>query len=195
MWFIWNKLEYRNVPKFSDRQVWANSADPDQTAPRGAVWSGSTLFAIPAASFGCITLRKSHLVQLLGWLLQIFWVSEILGFLRYEDKTRPVEGNNDPAICWWKQQLWKESHIPLHYRCSHFCSQTIRFLLKKLPILLRNYCVCVSITFARVSITFAHESLIQFLHMSHAMKKPIKWHVRPEKTQISLVIRPVWSES
>ena len=25
---------YRNVPKFSDRQVWANSADPDQTAPQ-----------------------------------------------------------------------------------------------------------------------------------------------------------------
>ena len=22
--------KYRNVPKFSDRQVWANSADPDQ---------------------------------------------------------------------------------------------------------------------------------------------------------------------
>ena len=28
---------YRNVPKFSDRQVWTNSADPDQIAPRGAV--------------------------------------------------------------------------------------------------------------------------------------------------------------
>ena len=28
---------YRNDPKFSDRQVRANSADPDQTAPRGAV--------------------------------------------------------------------------------------------------------------------------------------------------------------
>ena len=28
---------YRNYPKFLDRQVWANSADPDQTAPRGAV--------------------------------------------------------------------------------------------------------------------------------------------------------------
>ena len=24
----------------------ANSVDPDQTAPQGAVWSGSTLFAI-----------------------------------------------------------------------------------------------------------------------------------------------------
>ena len=42
----------RNFPKFSDRQVWANSADPDQTA----VWSGSTLFAIPSASIGLITL-------------------------------------------------------------------------------------------------------------------------------------------
>ena len=28
---------YRNDPKFSDKHVRANSADPDQTAPRGAV--------------------------------------------------------------------------------------------------------------------------------------------------------------
>ena len=28
---------YCNDPKFLDRQVWANSADPDQTAPTGAV--------------------------------------------------------------------------------------------------------------------------------------------------------------
>ena len=76
-------MAYRNFPKFSDRQVKANSADQDQTALRGAVWSGSTLFAIPSASFGCITLRKRHLVQLLGWLQQSFWVSEYLGNLRY----------------------------------------------------------------------------------------------------------------
>ena len=25
--------QYHNDPKFSDRQVWANSADPDQIAP------------------------------------------------------------------------------------------------------------------------------------------------------------------
>ena len=47
--------KYHNDPKFSDRRVWANSVDPDQTAPK-AVWSGSTLFAIPSASFGAITL-------------------------------------------------------------------------------------------------------------------------------------------
>ena len=43
---------YRNDPMFSDIYSWANSADPDQTAPR----SGSTLFAIPSASFGLISL-------------------------------------------------------------------------------------------------------------------------------------------
>ena len=32
-----NQANYRNDPKFSDRYVWANSADPDHTAPRGAV--------------------------------------------------------------------------------------------------------------------------------------------------------------
>ena len=31
------KGAYRNDPKFSDAQALVNSADPDQTAPRGAV--------------------------------------------------------------------------------------------------------------------------------------------------------------
>ena len=31
--------------------------------------------------------------------------------------------------------------------------------------------------------------------MSRLMSKPTKWCVRPAKTQISLGIRPVWSES
>ena len=40
-----NVLKFR-IPKCLTK--WhANSADPDQTAPSGAVWSGSTLFAIP----------------------------------------------------------------------------------------------------------------------------------------------------
>ena len=70
------KNDYRNDPKFPDRYAWANSADPDQTAPGGAVWSGSTLFAIPSALFWLITLWQSHIVQILEWLQQTFWVSE-----------------------------------------------------------------------------------------------------------------------
>ena len=34
-----------------------------------------------------------------------------------------------------------------------------------------------------------------FEHLSRLMTQPTKWHVRPAKTQISLGIRPVWSES
>ena len=33
--------------KASDKMTYTNSVDPDQTAPEGAVWSGSKLFAIP----------------------------------------------------------------------------------------------------------------------------------------------------
>ena len=37
-------------------------------------------------------------------------------------------------------------------------------------------------------------TLVQPL-LSRIMTKPTKWHVRPAKTEISLGIRPVWSES
>ena len=38
------KMSYYKV---SDKTAYANNVDPDQTAPEGAVWSWSTLFAIP----------------------------------------------------------------------------------------------------------------------------------------------------
>ena len=40
-----------------------------------------------------------------------------------------------------------------------------------------------------------HYSDDQHYHMSRLTTKPTKWHMRPAKTQISLGIRPVWSES
>ena len=43
LFFILKVIIDCNDPKFSDRLIWANSADPDQTAPRGAI--------IPFASF------------------------------------------------------------------------------------------------------------------------------------------------
>ena len=36
---------------------------------------------------------------------------------------------------------------------------------------------------------------LRLANMSQLVTKPTKWHVRPAKTQISLGIRPVWSES
>ena len=42
---------------------------------------------------------------------------------------------------------------------------------------------------------FSWPELILGFSMSRLMTKPTKWHVRTAKTQISLGIRPVWSES
>ena len=44
-----------NVPKFSDKRVWANSVDPDQTEEQSDQGLHS-LFAIPLVLFGYITL-------------------------------------------------------------------------------------------------------------------------------------------
>ena len=43
--------------------------------------------------------------------------------------------------------------------------------------------------------TTALYSIYVRVYMSRLMTKPTRWHVRPAKTQISLGIRPVWSES
>ena len=38
------------LPNITDLlSIEANSVDPEQTAPKGAVWSGSTLFAIESS--------------------------------------------------------------------------------------------------------------------------------------------------
>ena len=53
------------------------------SASEEAVWSGSTLFAIPSASFGCINAMLHQTFLFLGQLWQLFEVSQILEFLRY----------------------------------------------------------------------------------------------------------------
>ena len=50
--YLHTKTSYSKCPKISYTKIsyrmeYANSADPDQTAPEGAVWPGSTLFVIP----------------------------------------------------------------------------------------------------------------------------------------------------
>ena len=52
-------IRYRNDPKFSDRQVWANSADPDQTAPdQGLHCLPFPLHLLDSLLYGRATLFK-----------------------------------------------------------------------------------------------------------------------------------------
>ena len=53
-------------PKYTDKI--ANSVDRDQTAPRGAVWSGSTLFPLGAVWSGSTLFAQPYLSENLGTL-------------------------------------------------------------------------------------------------------------------------------
>ena len=93
----WNMHYYRNDPKFSDTQniccnhskVWtmclyhrlmspndadgmANSVDPDQTAPLGAVWSGSALFVQAYLSENLGSLRYALLYQFFAQITMVW---------------------------------------------------------------------------------------------------------------------------
>ena len=109
--------KYRNVPKFSDRQVWANSVDPDQTS--GAVWSGSTLFAFSSASFGRITLSKATLFECQGDYctfsgVQIFRIFTVID-LSYEISVDwdPSDVQVQPVIRVREVVLCLKIHVPL----------------------------------------------------------------------------------
>ena len=69
-------------PKDADRM--ANSVDPDQTAPRGAVWSGSTLFAQTCLSKNLGSLRIQTLLTLynMQYILIFYFIIHFM-FLFY----------------------------------------------------------------------------------------------------------------
>ena len=62
--------------KVSDKMAYANNADPDQTAPSKAVWSRSTLFAVPLS-----ILRNNYMKTKFRPKMYGNKVFEILGLL------------------------------------------------------------------------------------------------------------------
>ena len=79
--------------------------------------------------------------------------------------------------------------------CNFFpiCEQETTSLRNQLYLCFENmrkiWNICVDNMHSIFVVVFAQ------IYMSHIMTKPTKWLVRPAKTQISLGIRPVWSES
>ena len=68
-----------------------HSADPEQTAPGEAVWSGSTLFAIPYASFGHCKMVKTTLFKCLDDYNNYFWCPNVL-YVYGTDKHHSADG-------------------------------------------------------------------------------------------------------
>ena len=76
---IWTMWFYHRVMSPNDADGIPNTVDPDQTAPLGAVWSGSALFAQAYLSKNLGSLRYYSMVI----LRQFLRVSEFFVFLRY----------------------------------------------------------------------------------------------------------------
>ena len=74
----------------------ANSADPDQTAPEGAVWSGSTLCAIP------LSILRNNCIKKAQFRPKRKKVFEILGHLPYQ---KICEDLREMPLSWSKDFL------------------------------------------------------------------------------------------
>ena len=65
-----------------EKMAYANSIDPDQTAPLGAVWSGSTLFCHFTKYFKKQLHKKQYLRQKsMEWRVRSFSCQKPFGFI------------------------------------------------------------------------------------------------------------------
>ena len=97
---IWTMWLYHRVMSPNDADGMANSVDPDQTAPLGAVWSGSALFAQAYLSENLGSLRYKTLRYIVAILYSF------------------VSGTNNPSH--EKRELYVMQHEILQ---THMCSQ------------------------------------------------------------------------
>ena len=90
--------------------------------------------------------------------------------------------SNLPALAF---KIWNSAEV---FVCTFEKNQ---ILLQNFPWLSSPHSKVLKISFATFQIHHPYWSST----MNRIVTKPTKWHVRPAKTQISLGIHPVWSES
>ena len=87
----------------------------------------------------------------------------------------------DNGHCWWKSWSVITSSVIAHSHTRISVSMTVR-----------DFSVLACLSHPRIKL---QSQIVHLCYMSRLVTKPTKWHVRPAKTQISLGIRPVRSES
>ena len=90
------------------------------------------------------------------------------------------------TVCHSIGMFWTHYSI-VEPHCSNFRNITAIFRVSKVLGTLQYFHSKCNMSKAETPLVLNNKSRI--------MTKPTKWHVRPAKTQISLGIRPVWSES
>ena len=102
IWIMWH---YYSVMSPNDVDGMANSVDPDQTAPLGAVWSGSTLFA------------KAYLSKNLGSLR---YIKTELSQRRQNQHKSVASLHDTPPLCFFLllRMFWHRENINVHVTTS-----------------------------------------------------------------------------
>ena len=106
--------------------AYENSAYPDQTAPEGAIWSGSTLFAIP------LSILRNNCITSKIWAKEA-WneIFKILGPLPYTHTCSHIHAKEnflgDLTINWW---FWFRFYLNL-YLGHQISFSSSRFFGKK----------------------------------------------------------------
>ena len=82
---------YRNDPKFSDRYAWANSADPDQTAPLIRVYTVCNSVCIVWTHYSMVEPHSSNFRMITTNILGVRIFRKFMVFLLFPmDCFRPV---------------------------------------------------------------------------------------------------------
>ena len=100
----------------------------------------------------------------------------------------------DAWFLWFSIYIQKWLSITI-FKSSKWLNGNQSFKLSSLQLLSYNHNNFWLIFLQPFSECMKNETPTHRGHLSRLMTKPTKWHVRPAKTQISLGIRPVWSES
>ena len=123
---IWTMWLYHRVLHPKDADGIANSVDPDQTAPLGAVWSGSALFA------------QTYLSKNLGSL----WYTERVPFeklhfdamlaITYLDLSMQDHNGNETKTTYWPITQWLYCILRHGYLCrGKTCFMTYANIVEK----------------------------------------------------------------
>ena len=127
---LWRMLGFNWLRILTIRGL-GNTVVPDWTAPKGALWSGSILFAIPSASFGHITVWYRSCSNFRIQLLQLFGYPNFSNLYRrsFMSYMNPIMGK--PVYC---QLRTTKVQISLHSLISAFvhCLDRILLILAKI---------------------------------------------------------------
>ena len=95
---MFSQKKKKKCTKHCNKEGWANSVDPDQTAPKGAVWSGSTLFAILSVLLETFKDNQTDLVKFYVHYVQSPNIVGNYGIILHKKNVKKKKKKKNPCL-------------------------------------------------------------------------------------------------